>query len=233
MNGLTFPALADEDAYLLQVLHTCKHLFTYWVRASCLLEIAYFLRQRADDVTLWNKFKERVGDNYVLRELTVVVSELVAGLFASPVPALVRAWGKELRPAVRVWIDNYARRCAFWDVPVYRFRLFPDSKLILLLHQQYQDLCDEKHAIRSQLIAPSRLGRMKAAVRKEPKLLFSRSWWKRQRLMGRTMFHALAGLRYAYELPRWQRLNRTTSQSASSKARAAGAFAAGNTETTG
>jgi hypothetical protein len=233
LKGLAFPALSDEDAYVLQMLHTCKHLFTYWVRMSCLLEIAYFLRHRALDAALWGRVEERVGDNHVLRELTVMVTELVSGLFAAPIPALICEWGKDIRPSVRVWIDNYARQCAFWDVPVYRFRMFPDSKLILLLHRQYQELCDEKHAVRDQLIAPSRLSRIKTAVRKEPKLLLDRSWWKRQRIAGRTWFHLMAGVRYICELPRWQRLNRARVRLASRTTQAASTFQARNTGTAG
>ena len=33
-NGFAFPALTDEDAFLLQVLHTCHHLFSQCVRAG-------------------------------------------------------------------------------------------------------------------------------------------------------------------------------------------------------
>jgi len=35
-NGLVFPVLPDEDAFLLQVLPPCSHLFTYWIRMSLL-----------------------------------------------------------------------------------------------------------------------------------------------------------------------------------------------------
>ncbi len=83
-NGLAFPALADEDTFLLQVLHACGHLFIYWIRMSSLFEVGYFLNRRASDTSLWNRIEERVGDNSMLKEFVVVVTELVAKLFSPP-----------------------------------------------------------------------------------------------------------------------------------------------------
>ena len=215
-NGLVFPALADEDLFVLQVLHTCRHLFTYWIRMSHIYEIGYFLARRAGDNALWRRVEERVGDNLVLRELAVVVSEMVAKLFDAPLPDLIREWGEAVRPPVRVWIDNYARYCAFWDLPVYRFNPLPRSKLTLFLHQQFGTLCAEPNLVRNQLIVPTRLGRMKSAVKKDPSLLLSGKWWKRQRVLSRGAFHALSGMRYAAEIPRWRWLNWKYRRSASS-----------------
>jgi hypothetical protein len=216
IGELSFPALTEQDAFLLQVLHTCGHLFTYWIRMSCLYEIGYFFTRRASDAAFWNQVAERVGDNYVLQELTVVVSELVAKLFAAPLPQLIQEWGQAVRPAIRVWIDNYAQQCAFSDLPVYRFSPFPQSKLILFLHQQYEGLCAEQHLVRNQLIVPTRLGRMRRAVREKPSLLLSRKWWKRQRVVRRGMFHVLSGMRYAVEIPRWRWLNQRQARAVSS-----------------
>ena len=62
-NGFVFPALTDEDAFLLQVVHACQHLFALWIRMSCFLEIGYFLKRRVYDTALWNQIEQRVGDN--------------------------------------------------------------------------------------------------------------------------------------------------------------------------
>lgn len=215
MNGLWFPALNDEDAFLLQVLHTCRHLFTYWTRMSCLYEIGYFFKQRSSDTSLWRRVQERASGNPMLRELTVVVSEMVAQLFSAPLPELVHDWGKQVRPAVRVWIDHYARYCSFSDIPVHQFDLLPRSKLVLFLHQQYEELCGGRHVVRNQLIAPTRIGRIKAAVTKNPLLLLSREWWRRQRIFRRSTFHVLSGIRYAAEVPRWRWLNRAQGRTVS------------------
>jgi len=214
-NGLSFPALPDEDAFLVQVLHTCRHLFTYWIRMSSLFEIGYFLTRRASDTALWSRVEQRVGGNLTLRELAVVTTELVARVFAAPVPPLIRLWGQEIRPATRVWIENYARACAICELPVYQFSLFPKSKLVLFLHQQYENESAEKHIVRSQLVGASRLSRIASSLSKKPSLMLNFSWWKRQLLVRRSVFHALAGLRYLCEIPRWRWLNRAQARSAS------------------
>jgi hypothetical protein len=206
--------LTDEDAFLVQVLHAFRHLFTFWIRTSCLLEISYFLNCRASDTALWRRVDQRVGDSLVLREFVVIIAELVAELFAVPIPPLVRVWGRSIRPATRVWIENYARHYAFCDLPVYQFSLFPRSKLILFLLQQYEDGSDQKHSVRRQLLVPSRLARIAASVRSDPSLLLNRRWWKRQLLLRRGVFHVLAGLRYLCEIPRWLWLTRARVRSA-------------------
>jgi hypothetical protein len=210
-NGLTFPALSDEDAFLLQVVHACHHLFTLWIRMSCLLEIAYFLNRRAGDTELWNRIDSRVGGNLALREFVVIVSEMAARLFAAPLPPVVQIWGESLRPASRIWIEHYSRRWSFCELPVYQFRLFPRSKLALFLRQQYQDTSVAQESQEPKQASPSsRLARIASSIRKEPSLVLKAGWWKRQLLLRRTVFHALAGVRYVCEIPRWRWLNRSS-----------------------
>ena len=216
-NGLAFPALADEDAFLLQVLHACHHLFTFWIRMSCLFEIGFFLNQRSSDTSLWNRVEQRVSDNLMLREFVVVITELVAKLFAAPIPRLVRDWGQVIRPATRVWIENYARQCAFGEVPCYELCLLPRAKLVLFLHQQYEGACVQKHSVRRRLIKFSPLSRIASSIQDKPSLILNAGWWKRQRIIRRSLFHALAGLRYLCEIPRWRWLNRARIRSYSAK----------------
>jgi len=214
-SGFAFPALADEDAFLLQILHACQHLFTYWIRMSCLFEIGYFLNRRASDPVLWKRVEERVGENLMLREFVVVITELVGKLFAPPIPSLVRAWGSSIRPGPRVWIENYARYSAFCDLPGYDFRLFPRAKLVLFLLQQYRDACTPQHLLGDRMLPSSRLSSMVSSVKNKPSLLLDAAWWKRQLLFKRSLFHALAALRYFYEIPRWKWLNRARMRSVS------------------
>jgi len=214
-NGFTFPALADEDAFLLQILHACQHLFTYWIRMSSLFEIGYFLNRRASDASLWDRVEERVGDNLMLREFVVVITELVGKLFAPPIPPLVRAWGSSIRPGPRVWIENYARHSAFCETPGYDFRLFPRAKLVLFLLQEYTYAYARKHTLENRMLPSMRLSRMVSAVKNKPSLLLDTAWWKRQLLLKRSLFHALAALRYFCEIPRWKWLNRARMRSIS------------------
>lgn len=215
-NGLAFPALADEDAFLLQVLHIYLHSVIFWMRMSWLFEIGYFLNRRAADTSLWERIEERVGDNLALREFVVIVTELVSKLFAPRLPSLVRDWGRTIRPGPRIWIETYARHWAFSETPIYRFSLFPRAKLVLFLHQQYADSSTQNRSVRNRLFPSTRFSGIARAVRDKPRLLLDARWWKRQLLIRRGLFHALAGLHYFCEVPRWLWLNRAARRQATS-----------------
>jgi hypothetical protein len=214
-NGLTFPGLTDEDAFLLHVLHACHHLFTYWIRMSSLLEIGFFLNQRGSDTALWNRVEQRVSGNLMLREFVVVITELVAKLFAAPIPLPIRVWGLNIRPATRVWIESYARHCAFCEIPSYELSFLPKAKLVLFLHRQYENTGLREPRARNRLTKFPRLSRMALSIKEKPSLVLNASWWKRQLFIRRSLFHTLAGLRYLCEIPRWRWLNRTKMRPAS------------------
>jgi hypothetical protein len=207
-NGFAFPALTDEDAFLLQVLHACHHSVSHWIRMSCLLEIGYFLNRRASDTSLWNRIEQRVSDNLVLKEFVVVVAELVAKLFAAPLPSVVQVWGQKIRPGSRVWIENYGRHWAFCELPVHEFRLFPRAKLIRFLHQQYRDAYAQQSAARNRILTSSRLSRITLLVKDKASQFLDANWRKRRFLIRRRFFHAQADLRYLCEIPRWRWRNR-------------------------
>lgn len=216
-NGLSFPALRDEDAFLLQVLHACHHLFTLWIRMSSLLEIGYFVNRRAEDIELWNRIEQRIGDSSALREFVVIVTELVSRLFALPIPTYIQACGAKIRPASRLWIDHYARRCAFSELPAHQFNLFPTAKFILFLQQQFRN--EEpvgKNVVGKRLLPFSRLSGIASSLKKDPTLALKPGWWRHHRLVRRGLFHFLAGVRYLLEVPRWRWLNRNRVPIASS-----------------
>jgi hypothetical protein len=209
-NGLTFPALDDEDAFLLQVLHACGHLFTFWIRMSCLFEIGYFLHRRAYDREFWNRTEQRVADSRILREFVVIITELASRLFRSPVPPPIDGWAANIRPASRVWLQHYARRCVFSELPAYQFSLFPTAKFVLFLHQQFREQAPVgKSVLRKRLLPSTRLWRIVLSIRRGPSSALNADWWKHQLLVRRSLFHLLAGLRYVWEVPRWRWLNRT------------------------
>ena len=215
-NGFVFPALTDADAFLLQVVHACQHLFGLWIRMSCFLEIGYFLKRRAHDTALWNQIEQRVGDSLMVREFVVLVSELSAKLFASPMPPLVRAWGATIRPGPQLWIEKYARSFAFCEFPAYQFDLFPRSKLVLFLKNQYAVNIRPTKAVDLKGSLPlSRLSRIASSVRRNPALVLDSGYWKHQLVVRRSIFHALAGLRYLCETPRWLWRTRARARSTS------------------
>lgn len=208
-DGIVFSALTDEDAFLLQVVHACQHLFGQWVRMSCFFEIGYFLKRRGRDTALWNQIEQRVGDSLMVREFVVLVCEMATQLFASPTPPLVRAWGATIRPGPRLWIERYARSFAFCELPAYQFDVFPGSKLVLFLKNQYAANTRPTKAVDLRGALPlSRLSRIAASVRRNPALVLDAGYWKRQLVVRRSVFHALAGVRYVCEIPRWLWLTR-------------------------
>jgi hypothetical protein len=203
-QGLLFPVLCEEDVFLLQAIHAFQHM-TWWIRLSWFYEIGYFLKQRTSDALLWSRIDDRIGDNPVLREVVVLITELTALLFSAPVPPAITGWAEELRPAVRVWIDNYARTWAFAMTD--DFGLFPATKLVLFLHQQY--VSDTRRYMRKRLFPSSPLSRIARAIKNKPTAILDADWRRRQRVVRRTLFHTAAGLRYLWETPRWRRLNKT------------------------
>lgn len=208
-NGLTFPALCVEDAFLLQILHACQHLSTFWIRMSSLYEIGYFLDLRAHDAALWEQIEQRVGDSLILREFVVIVTELVSKLFASPVPPLIQIWAARIRPSSRIWIDYYARRCAFSEIPVYHFSLLPTAKFILFLQRQFRD--EEsvgKQSAGNRPLPSSRLANMISSLKTNPSLALKQNFWRHHKPVRRSIFHLLSSFRYLLEVPRWRWLNR-------------------------
>ena len=211
-----FPVLPDEDAFLVQVQHACNHLFTYWIRMSWLWEIGYFLTRHTSDASLWERIEQRAEGRIVLQDFVVVVTELVAKLFAAPVPPTVRVWGQKIRRASRVWIENYAREWVFGEVPAYQFRLLPRAKLVLFLQQQYVgNVTAQKGFVRSRLLSAPQISHIGKSIKGSPAKVLQTGWWKRHRFGRRAVFHVLAGFRYLSEIPRWRWLNRVKTASAS------------------
>jgi hypothetical protein len=215
-----FPALAEEDVFLLQVVHAFNHVLTGGVRMSCLYEIGYFLSQRSTDELLWQRVERRIEENALLREIVVVVSELSAHFFRAPLPSTSIIWAQELNPAVRIWINNYARTWMFAKNRVDQLGLFSAAKVVLFLHQQYlPDAGARKHLTRIRLLPWDQLSRRAGSITSKSS---ANSGGRRRQLkhaLIRFLFHATAGLRYLWEVPRWRRLNRASAHLSSSTKR--------------
>lgn len=216
-NGFSFPAQTDADAFVLQVLHACHHVFTQWIRLSALFEIAYFLNRRRSDTGLWGKVEERVGQNATLREFVVIVAELASRLFAVRLPPLVRDWGARMRRPSRVWIEHYGRNWALSELPAYEFSLFPKSKLVLLLQQQYRNTSVSVTPGSNHGSSHSLRTRIMSSLSRKPWLLLSGEWWQRNMLARRSVFYLLARARYICEIPRWRWLTRSSAPTRSAE----------------
>jgi hypothetical protein len=223
-RGLVFPALPEEDAFLIQVIHAFNHVLTGWVRMSWLYEIGYFFHRRSADVSLWERLDRRIGDEKLLREMVVVVGELSAHFFRAPLPSTSAIWTEELRPAVQLWIHHYARTWVFEDTRADRFSLFPVAKLALFLHQQYlPDAKVRRHMIRIRLFPFEKLFRRVRSIAGKSSTQSGGRRWQLKRALIRLLFHVTGGLRYFWEMPRWRRLNRKNTRFAPSIRREAAA----------
>lgn len=205
-QGLIFPGLPTEDVFVLQAIHAFHHILTCWIRMSWLYEIGYFLSRRADDVLLWTRIRDRIGEDPVLREAVALIAELAGRFFSVPLPSMVAEWSREIRPPVRVWIENYARTWAFGKNHPGDLGLFPTAKLVLFLHQQY--VSDKKELLRKRLLPVASLPEITATMKKSPMIVRDSGWQRRRFMMRRTYFHLAGGLRYLCEIPRWRRLNK-------------------------
>ena len=203
-NGISFPAQTDEDAFLLQVLHACRHVFSKWIRISHFLEIAYFLNRRGSDTGLWDNIEARVGENVTVREFVVIVAELASRLFAVPLPSLIQRWRARMRRQSQVWIEHYGRNWALCELPAYQFNLFPPSRLVLFLQHQYQNAPGNGRRGKNDPAPRSQLSRTVSALKLNPSLLLSREWRKHHLILRRSIFLVLSRIRYICEIPRWR-----------------------------
>lgn len=125
---MRFPALADDDALLFQVLHAFHHMLDHWCRPSCFLEIAYCVARQHASASFWDRFRSRVEDRRYLPEIAGLVFSMATMLFGAPVPDEVARWSAQ-RSVLSLWVREYGER---WAIA-----LFPGSKLSLFMHREF------------------------------------------------------------------------------------------------
>ena len=215
-----FPALPEEDAFLLQVIHAFNHVLTGGVRMAWLYEIGYFLSQRSTDELLWQRVERRIGEDALLREIVVVVTELSAHFFKAPLPTTSIIWAQKLDPAVRIWINNYARTWVFAKNRVDQLGLFSAAKVVLFLHQQYlPDAGARRHLTRIRLLPWQQLFQRAGSITGKSSASDGGRRRQLKHAVIRFLFHVTAGLRYLWEIPRWRRLNKASARRSSSTRR--------------
>jgi len=207
-NGLSFPTLNDEDAFLLQVQHVFQHMLGYWVRLSWLLEVGYFLDQQRSETFFW-KIEQRSRELRCFTEFAAIVTGLSARMFSAHVPSTMKAWTEDLRPSARIWMDNFGRDWAFGNHPTHESSRFPATKLVLFLHQEYVPDPQIRRKLTRRRLFPWK-GPPRIGIPPSPEPLVRlralwRQWGFTFQMLG---FHVGAGLRYLWELPRWRRMNK-------------------------
>jgi len=208
---LVFRTLPEEDAFLLQVMHAFNHILTGWIRMCWLYEIGYFLNQRSRDTLLWERIERRIGADPLLHEIVVVVTGLAAHFFKASLPPTSSRWEQELRPAIRIWIQNYAWAWVCAKNRVDQLGLFSAAKLVLLLHQQYlPDMRARRRLIRIRLLPWEQFRRRTHSITTKSSTNSGGRGQRLKRMFIRFVFHLTGGLRYLWEIPRWRRLKKAT-----------------------
>jgi hypothetical protein len=214
-GGLRFPVLSEEDTLLLQVLHAFQHMVSYWVKPSWLLEIGCFMEKRSRDSLFWKQFSRRLEGEPQLAEFSTIALELSANVFSAPMPEVAQQWRPYLRPSARLWLDHYSHSWALGERPPHKSRVFPSSKLSLFISGEYiLDRRARRDSLRHRLmpwkIPSKQSSTMFAQVKNRPWNRIQALWASSAFAIQRLSFHAGAGLRYLWELPRWRSLTRST-----------------------
>ena len=209
LHGSVTHVLPGQDSFVLQAVHVFHHLLDGWVKLSWLYEIAYFLDKRSSDDDVWQLISQNLAVDPMFREAIAVVVNLVAELFQVRVPSEVKDWIAQIRPAVSIWIEKYARDWAFGPNRIDEFDLFPASKLVLLLHQQYvPDSKDWRAILATRLLALKGLKRLSHSRGTVPRPEGKSRSRSTAREFRRIAFHLGSGIRYIWEIPKWWLLTR-------------------------
>ena len=203
-NGLEFPCLPKRLAFAGQILHSFKHVLCGWIRLSWLFEIACFLRDQSDESLFWQEFDQLVTAEPLLAELVAIITCLSVDLFGSPVPESVEKYIRDLRPAVRVWLEEYAHGWLFERLPRYEIRLLSRSKLSMFLKELYCAPQADHGAEDFRVLFPLHRLKRLAQTRNMHTSATGSIIYKARWLALHSIYHAGATLRYLWELPRWR-----------------------------
>jgi hypothetical protein len=197
--GVDMPVLSSIDILLGQGLHAFKHVCSEFSRTAHLLEFRRHVLSRHDDAAFWIELRTRAEENpkavLALGVTTLLISQ-VMGVFA---PIALTAWTvNRLPPSARLWVQFYGERTVFAS--------FPGSKLYLLLQKELAaSSVPTKRSLRKALLPLSLPPSIVHATANEtPSMRLRRYRTQIGFILFRLRFHAVAGVHYLRELPRWQ-----------------------------
>jgi hypothetical protein len=198
--GISFPALAEEDELLFQVLHTLRHILRYWCRLGSFLDLAYFINRRARDQAFWRAFADRVRHSRLLQEIAGVVFWLACDLFGVPIPSPVAAISTQtMRPSLLAWVRYYGRASAIDNFAANKFSLFLHRELV-------PDEAAWQAVRRNSLLPWYRPYKAAAAASPAWRVRMRALWWRGLYTARRLVYHAKSAAQYAWESGRWRRL---------------------------
>ena len=210
-RGLQFPALREEDAFLLQIIHIFQHIVGCWIKLAWLLEIGYFMRRREYDKQVWDRIDTRVEATPWLAEFAAIVAGLAKIAFAAPMPTFVEKWAERLRPLPRLWLNTYGRTWLIEDHPLVTASLLSTAKLSHFLHIEYVPDAEARKMLTRTRLFPWKQPEHVAQVA-EGNLAdrWALRWLQSSLVTQRLIFHFGSNLRYLAEVPRWKKLTRAS-----------------------
>jgi hypothetical protein len=208
-QGLRFPVLNDEDAFILQILHIFQHILECWIKLGWLVEIGCFLQARLSDTQFWDGVDARMREVPCLAEFAAVVMGLAERAFAAPMPPIAAKWTQGLRLPARLWLENYGQRWAFAEHSYDSLSFFPVAKLALFLHREFIPDPKVRKEITQQRLFPWKRPEQIAVPTDKTAASFltaGRLQWLF--VLQRLIFHLGSSAQYLLDLPHWRELNR-------------------------
>jgi hypothetical protein len=210
LGTVVFPALADDKAFSLQVLHCFSHLLGSWVRLSWLFEIANFLDLHHDNAPVWHSVVQRQTENqaatpnaatepFANREAFGLILTLTQSLFAARIPQPLADWCLMPLPApIAAWVAQFGRRFAYADLN--------GSKLTLLVHRHFfQDRRAWPAYLRSRLFPFGRRSSLGSVSTAAPGARMKAIVFQWLHSMRRALFHLRELVSWPVEAIRWKR----------------------------
>jgi hypothetical protein len=128
--GVSFPALARDDMFLLQVFHAFQHLLASWIRLSWLLELDHFLGTYEQDAALWHSVLDRASGDVKLRTALGLILRLTNQIFPRRLPPILEEWCLAPLPRrAETWVRQFGVLWAISDLP--------GNKLTLFVHRDF------------------------------------------------------------------------------------------------
>jgi hypothetical protein len=201
--GVSFPALARDDMFLLQVMHAFQHLLGSWVRLSWLFEIDYFMGAHEQDTALWDSVRSRAGADARLRSAFGLILRLTNQIFPRPLPHTLEAWCLAPLPSsTEAWVRHFGVTWAISDLP--------GKKLTLFVHRDFVNDANswQKYLLRRIFplhLRSSGVRGVNTSVKVRVKAKASRC----AHVIGRVIFHVREMASLAVEAIRWKRVLRS------------------------
>jgi hypothetical protein len=130
LQGASFPALAEDDMFLLQVFHAFQHLLGSWIRLSWLFELDHFLGNHEQDAALWHAVRDRAGEDVRLKRAFGLILHLTNQIFPRRIPPILEEWCLVPRPrSAEAWVREFGVEWAISDLP--------GKKLTLFVHRDF------------------------------------------------------------------------------------------------